>query len=114
MPDFEYLPLTAAEVPIEKDFTIGDSTYAWLFRYNETFDFYTLEIRDEDDVILYTTKLTYASDIVNAVVEGLNISKVIVPINILELTQTLALQDQRVSKESLGKTIFLLIGKDRE
>lgn len=114
MPTFEFLPVTADEVPIEKDFTIGDSTYSWLFKYNETFDFYSLEIIDEDDVIVYTTKLTYGSDIVNAVVEGLRISRIVVPFNILELTQDIALQNQRVSKESLGRTVFLLLGLNRE
>ncbi len=114
MATFDFLPILASEIPIEKDFTIGNSTLSWLFRYNETHNFYTVEIRDEEENLLYTTKLTYASDIVNAVVEGLNISQYVVPINILELTQNLALQNQTVNSESLGNTILLLLGLERE
>jgi hypothetical protein len=111
---FEFLPVSSEEIPIEIDFTIGSSTYSYLFRYNETYDFYTVEIRNENDELIYTTKLTYASDLINAVVEGLTISQIVVPINLLELTQNIALQNQKVNKESFGKTVLLLLGKERE
>ena len=39
---------------------------------------------------------------------------IVVPINLLELTQNIALQNQKVNKQSFGKTVLLLLGKERE
>jgi hypothetical protein len=111
--NYQSLPILATEIPIEKDFTIGGQTYSWRFQYNETFDFYTVEIYDEDETLLYTTKLVYGGDIQNAVLENFRLANIVAPINLRDF-QPIPLQNQKVNKESLGTTIQLLIGVLRE
>ncbi|TGK04314.1 hypothetical protein EHQ53_03190 [Leptospira langatensis] len=109
--ELEYLPISADEVPIEKDFTIGE-TYSFQFLYNERADFYTCRILNADDQILFTTKICYARELVDAVVNDLKINRLIIPFNPQELEQASVLQGQVVNKLLFGSKILLILGKE--
>ena len=77
----DYLQFDSAEIPVEKNFVIEGNEYKFLMQYNEQGDFYTLTIKDLDDNILITNKLTYLSPVNDSVIEGLNIVSKIIPVN---------------------------------
>lgn len=77
----DYLQFDSAEIPVEKNFVIEGTEYKFLMQYNSFGDFYTLTIKDLDDKILITNKLTYLSPVNDSVIEGLNIKSKIIPVN---------------------------------
>lgn len=77
----DYLQFDSTEIPVEKNFVIEGNEYKFLMQYNEQGDFYTLTIKDLDDNILITNKLTYLSPVNDSVIEGLNIVSKIIPVN---------------------------------
>lgn len=77
----EYLQFTADEIPVEKNFVIDGEEYKFLLQYNSYGDFYTMTIKDLSDNVLITNKLTYLVPINDSVVDGLNITKQIIPVN---------------------------------
>jgi hypothetical protein len=77
----EYLQFTADEIPVEKNFAIDGEEYKFLLQYNSYGDFYTMTIKDLSDKVLITNKLTYLVPINDSVVNGLNITKQIIPVN---------------------------------
>ena len=72
----DFMPFTAAEIPIGKRFNIEGTRLLWEVRLNEEHLFYTLYLRDQDNVLLYTTKITYGVDLLSAI-HSLSISKLI-------------------------------------
>lgn len=77
----DFLQFDADEIPVEKNFVIDGTEYKFLMQYNEQGDFYTLTIKDLNDNILITNKLTYLSPVNDSVIEGLNIKSKIIPVN---------------------------------
>ena len=77
----DYLQFDSTEIPVEKNFVIEGNEYKFLMQYNEQGDFYTLTIKDLDDNILITNKLTYLSPVNDSVIEGLDIVSKIIPVN---------------------------------
>ena len=77
----DFLQFDSTEIPVEKNFVIEGNEYKFLMQYNEQGDFYTLTIKDLDDNILITNKLTYLSPVNDSVIEGLNIVSKIIPVN---------------------------------
>jgi len=77
----DFLQFDSSEIPVEKNFVIEGTEYKFLMQYNEYGDFYTLTIKDLNDKILITNKLTYLSPINDSVIEGLNIKSKIIPVN---------------------------------
>jgi hypothetical protein len=77
----DFLQFDSTEIPVEKNFVIEGNEYKFLMQYNEQGDFYTLTIKDLDDNILITNKLTYLSPVNDSVIEGLDIVSKIIPVN---------------------------------
>ena len=77
----DFLQFDSTGIPVEKNFVIEGNEYKFLMQYNEQGDFYTLTIKDLNDDILITNKLTYLSPVNDSVIEGLNIASKIIPVN---------------------------------
>jgi len=105
---FNYLPLTVGEVPVQKTFTVGN-TYTFNFYYNERNDFYTMYILDEDETILYTTKIVYGNSLYHAVVDGLELNQDIIPFDIQDLLTPNAIESTSVNSENLGDPVRLYL-----
>jgi len=85
--DLAYFPVSAAEVPVGKDYSLG-TVYNFKFQYNESRGFYTCEVSDLEGHLLYTTRLTYLSPLIHAVVDGLEFTKNLIAFDIRELNAT--------------------------
>ena len=104
----EYLPLNKDELPVEKIFTF-DKQYLFRFRKNEKHERIYCEIRDTEDNILYTSRLTYGSNLIHAVVENLDISDPIVPFNIDDLVTDGEIEDSTVEADNLSRVKLYVI-----
>lgn len=86
----QFLFFTFPELPVQKLFEIGDSSFTYRLEHNETFDFFTLTLLDENDVILYTNKLVYRN---NYLISGAHllpeIDREIIPTDIKNLIKVL-------------------------
>lgn len=80
----DYLPFSHDELPCRKYFEIDDTVYGVEIAYNDIGDFYTMYIFDPDDNLLFSTKLSYLTGVIDAVCENLDISSKIVPLNELD------------------------------
>lgn len=103
-----YLPLIFDEIPVEKTFTLGD-TFLYEFKYNTRNDFFSLLIKDEEDNILYSTKLIYGGSAYHAVVDNLGLNKLIVPFNVADLLTSNTIDDQSVNAENLNTRVRLYL-----
>jgi len=100
--ELEFLPLDQEELPVSKSFTIGN-TYTFLYRENVKHNRIYCEIRDQDDNILYTTRLIYAGELIHAVVEDLELSDPIIPFNIDDLLSDQLGDESTVEPDNLDK-----------
>jgi len=102
----DYLPIIDAEIPVEKNFSFNNKTYAFTFRYNSENDFYTMEIRLES-VVLYSTKLVYGSNLVHAEVENLDLDCFLYAFNVDDLTTDQEIDDQSVNSDNFGTRVLV-------
>ena len=83
---FDYLPVTHDEIPVEKVFVLDGKSYALEFNYNDVGDFYTLLVSDESTgTLLFTTRLSYFYEAIDAVVTGLSMTRNIFPARPVDL-----------------------------
>lgn len=87
------------DIPVEISMDIDDVAYQFLFDYNESFDFYTLVIKDANGQILHTNILRLGRD---ALIEKLEFTKKIVPYSFYETIEAL-------KKATQEKTEVLII-----
>lgn len=81
--EIKFIPLTHAEVPVNKVVTIDGKEYAIEVLYNSRKDFYTMTLMDsESSEIIYCGKLTYLSSYINGPAAGVDITSAVVPLNI--------------------------------
>lgn len=99
--ELNFVPLTSEEVPIAKDLDLGGKIYTFEFLRNERFDFYTVQVKDADGAILYTTRLTYGNKLIHAVVSGLDYTIQILPIDPQELITAGNLPSYAINEETL-------------
>jgi hypothetical protein len=109
MIQYNYLPLTPDEVPVQKIFTIGEVTYKFEFWYNTENDFYTVYIRDVDDKLLYTSKLCYGLSMVHAIIDGLDFPDEIIPFNFGQFFSDKIVLPVELNKVTLDTNVRLYI-----
>ena len=103
-----YIPVTYSEIPVQKTFTVGN-TYVFEFFYNETYDFFTMYIRDEDENLLYTTRVVYGNSLYHAVVDGLELDSFIVPFDIQDIISEFSIDNTDVNSENLDDPVRLYL-----
>lgn len=97
----DFLSFTVDEIPVEKNFIIEGNEYKFLLQYNSFGDFYTMTIKNLNDEILITNKLTYLSPINDSIIEGLDIVSKIIPVNYDDPDNDLEVNKANFSKISI-------------
>lgn len=94
--EIEYLPYNNNELPISKDFDIFGSRYTITLYYNDLADIYTIIISKDENVI-FSGKLTYCRNAIDAVVYDIEPDKKIIPLLIDDALRNI-LRIDRISK----------------
>ena len=81
--ELTYLNISKSEIPCEKIFLINGTEYAFLFMYNDLFDFFTVTIKNMSGEIILSNKLSYMRNALSPVVEGITNVRLI-PISLAE------------------------------
>lgn len=97
-----FIPIKASEVPVSFNFTIDGESLVWEFMFNERNDFYSVLIKDDNDVVIYTSKVILDNDILHAGIV-LRIANQVVPRD-AQTGETL-----RVGEDELGNPVNLYI-----
>ena len=102
MPVFTYKKLLVrhAELPCEKEVTLGGVSY-WLgIAYNAAGDFYTGTLKDITGAIRFTGKFAYMTNLIDAVIAGLRPGVRIIPVDEADL------RNGTIRHARLGKSNF--------
>ena len=103
----EYFPFTHDEVPVEKIFDIDGKEFIIEFNYNDRYDFYTLTIKDLDESIIISFKLTYLVNAINVNVDG-KILKKIIPFDFTQEDNPIPLYDH-VGQENIEQVKVVIV-----
>lgn len=104
----EYFPFTHDELPVKKVFEVNGTNYSLEIRYNDVFDFYSIYVYDGDDNLLFSAKLNYLTDALDAVCEELKIGRHIVPLNESDVSRDYS-EIGRIGKENFDTMKICLI-----
>lgn len=97
-----FIPVKGSEAPVSFIVVVDDIEYIWMLLFNEDHDFYSIHIKSAAGVVLYTTKVILANDLLHA---GM----------ILELTSAVVPRDAqtaltlRVGEDDLGNPVKLYV-----
>jgi len=70
--DLEQIPLTPADFPYDITLPIDSVNYLIEFRYNDVYDFFTINFKDESDESIYASRIKYLGQVIHVVVAGLS------------------------------------------
>ena len=85
--DLTYIEIKHEELPVRRSYRIDNKNYNFHFDYNQRGDFYTMMILDDNENPIYSSKLTYLENSIQDVVEGLDLKRAIIPINLSDVMQ---------------------------
>ena len=106
--EFEYIPVSFSEIPVSKIFDIGND-YTFEFIYNKKIDRITMYIKDDDDLVLYSTLIVYGSQLYHAVVSGIELNQYLVAFNISDLLTGFSIESEEVTSSSFGDTVKIYL-----
>ncbi|MCM3413517.1 phage baseplate plug family protein [Metabacillus litoralis] len=90
------------EIPYTFEVEIDGELFGFQFNYNVRFDFFTIDLKKNDEVIVYGEKLVLGQPLFTNNFDAEVPNAVITPLD-LNGTET------RVTYENLGETVFLFV-----
>jgi hypothetical protein len=104
MIDYDYYPFTADDIDTKKKFTVDGLNFSLRLRYNNEYQFFSMDVFDENDSLIFSNRLTYGYFFRDAVVYNMPIQfmPVTIPGGLSGPTQG------TITKENLGVTVFLV------
>lgn len=109
MANYNYIPISQEELPVEKEIDLGDNTYKMLFSYNDRGDFYTVEIRSLEDELLLISKLVYGRDALKPLIDGLPDDIKVVPLNLFDIGTSEPVTETQVIKEYFSQQVKVYV-----
>lgn len=107
MAEFEYLEINFEELPVSKTYNFGGIDYPIEFHYNSICNFFTMVVRNPEDIILYSTKLVYGVNANHCIIDGFPFDISIIPLDLSDLYSE-EIREYSFDKNTLGKTKIYL------
>ncbi|TGK19776.1 phage baseplate plug family protein [Leptospira stimsonii] len=108
MPIFKYIPVDPESIPIRNIYQIGSKDYEFEFAYNQIGDFITVIIRNQDDVVLFSSCLIYGISLNHVVVDDFPVSISLKPFDIDDLYREEFIQIP-VNRQTFGSTVQIYL-----
>lgn len=102
----KYVPFTFEELPVKKMVELDSNIYGIEIKYNEYGKFFTILLTDENDVILYSTKLVYGKNVFDRI-KGLP-NVILIPVNMDDVESDKILTTE-ITVENFGKEVKLYV-----
>jgi hypothetical protein len=101
---YEYFPFSADDIDTKKTFTVDGRTFKMRLRYNDEAAFFSMDVFDDNDVFIFSNRLTYGYSFRDAVLFDF-------PIQFMPLSVPEGFSGPvsgTITKENLGVTVFLV------
>ena len=103
-----YIQLKHEDLPVRRVYRIDGKNYTFEFNYNSVGDFYSLMILGDDENPIYSSKLTYLENTLQEFVEGLDLKRKLIPLNLSDVMQDRANID-RISIDNFDSMRLCII-----
>lgn len=100
----EFIPIEKDSIPYQFDIALGVDIFTFEVNYNERFDFFTLDLMKDDQVLVQGVKLVYGVPVFSGIEDHRFPVPLIVPIDE-------AGKETAVTWENFGDTVFLAYGE---
>lgn len=104
----EYMPIDKADVPYTFDFELGGKVFTFTTHYNERFDFFTIDIEDNDGPIMLGEKIVYGRALFSSMGDDPRLP--IYPITPFDEGD----KETAVTYANLNESVFLFLGVPNE
>lgn len=101
MPE-QYIPINKEQIPYQFELRLGAELFTFEMRYNDTYDFFTIDLWKNDEVLVYGEKVVYGVPLFTDV-EDLRF-----PITLVT-PKDISNQESQVTYENLGEMVFLVV-----
>lgn len=99
---FEHLPIEKENIPYRFDMALPIEIYTFEIRYNDTHDFFTIDLSRGDEVLVLGEKIVYSVPLFEDVYDRRFPAPTIVPLDESG-------NEQQVTFQNLGETVFLVV-----
>lgn len=103
----EYIPIEKEQIPYQFDIDLGGKVYTFEINYNMTFDFFTVDLYLDEQVLALGSKMVYGVPLFEGV------ETVDFPVVLIRPFDE-AGQEQTVSWDNLGVSVFLYYGEESD
>ncbi|PZM62621.1 phage baseplate plug family protein [Paenibacillus dendritiformis] len=100
----EFIPIEKDSIPYQFDIALGVDIFTFEVNYNERFDFFTLDLMKDDQVLVQGVKLVYGVPVFAGIEDHRFPVPMIVPIDE-------AGRETAVTWDNFGETVFLAYGE---
>jgi len=100
MADYKYLPIQKELIPYQFDITIVGRTFTFSIGYNAAYDFFTIDLYRDEELIVTGEKIVYGRVLF---INQQHLDTPRVPI----IPYDLSLSENRVTWDNLNNTVFL-------
>ncbi|BFH11056.1 hypothetical protein WJ0W_007039 [Paenibacillus melissococcoides] len=100
----EFIPIEKDSIPYQFDIALGVDIFTFEVNYNERFDFFTLDLMKDDQVLLQGVKLVYGVPVFAGIEDHRFPVPLIVPVDE-------AGRETAVTWGNFGETVFLAYGE---
>lgn len=101
----EYIPIEKENIPYQFDISLGNEIFTLEVNYNESHDFFALDLIKDGEVLVYGAKMVYG----NPVFAGIEDERFPVPL-ITPIDESG--RETSITYENLGETVFLAYGEE--
>lgn len=101
----EYIPIEKDLIPYRFDIELGSDLFLMEIQYNDTHDFFTLDLYKNDEVLVYGEKIVYGVSLFTDPYDSRFPAPTIVPLDESGIEST-------VTYENLNETVFLYIDNE--
>lgn len=92
-------------IPYRVEYELAGGIYIFIFKYNERFDFFTVDLYQEDELIVAGSKIVYGQPLFSSLTD-----KRLPKVDIFPIDES-GKPVERITWENFGETVVLLVGE---
>lgn len=100
--DYEHIPIEKDLIPYQFELELEQEVFTFDIQYNEIYDFFTLDVYKNDELLVVGEKLVYGEPLFNHIYTPDFPAPTIIPYDPSN-------HENRITWENLNETVFLII-----
>lgn len=90
------------DIPYEFQIDLDGTIYTFVVKYNSTFDYFTVDLSIDDEVIVYGAQLIYGTPLFTGVTDERIPSTPLIPFDVAGI-------EGRITYDNMNETVFLFV-----